>query len=104
MGIKEDIKDSLEKFEIAKIDGQSTNKAMNQLTRELGAMLATVHTTNGGGHHRHIGMILDNKEYTTFSTSVTPFTAPKNQGPFPTTVTTGKVDRLQQIADTKNSS
>ncbi len=45
MGIKQDIEDSLEKFDISKIDGQWTDKDMNQLTRELGAMLATVPTT-----------------------------------------------------------
>ena len=34
MGIKQDIEDSLEKFDITKIDGQLTDKDMNQLIRE----------------------------------------------------------------------
>ena len=62
MGIKQDIEDSLAKFDTSKIDGQLTDEDMNQLTQELGAMLATVPTTNGEGDHRHIGMILKNTE------------------------------------------
>ncbi len=72
MGIKQDIEDSLEKFDITKIDGQPTDEDMNQLTRELGAMLATVPTTNGGGDHGHIGMILDNSEYNNSQPAPTP--------------------------------
>ena len=101
MGIKQDIEDSLEKFDISKIDGQPTDEDMNQLTRELGAMLATVPTTNGGGDHGHIGMILDDTEYTSFSTGATSFVAPRNPGPFPTTVSTNEVDRLRQLAEHK---
>ena len=51
MGVKQDIKESLEKFDITKLDGQPTNEDMNQLTRELKAMLASIPTTNGGGDH-----------------------------------------------------
>ena len=101
MGINQDNEYTLNKFEITKINGQPTNKDMNQLTCELGAMLATVPTTNGGGDHGYIGMILDDMEYTAFSTSATPFTVPRNPGPFPTTVSTDKVDRLRQIAEHK---
>jgi hypothetical protein len=101
MGIKQDIEDSLEKFDISKIDGQPTDEDMNQLTRELGAMLATVPTTNGGGDHGHIGMILDDAEYTSFLTGATSFVAPKTPGPFPTTVSMDEVDRLRQIAEHK---
>jgi hypothetical protein len=64
-------------------------------------MLATVPTTNVGGDHGHIGMILDDAEYTSFSTGATSFVAPKNPGPFPTTVSTNKVDRLRQLAEHK---
>jgi|JI9StandDraft_2_1071091.scaffolds.fasta_scaffold2041384_1 hypothetical protein len=62
MGIKQDIEDSVNKFEITKIDGQLTDEDMNQLTYELGAMCATIPTTNGGGDHGHIGMILNETE------------------------------------------
>ncbi len=59
MGVKQDTKESLKKFKITKINVQPTNEDMNQLICELGAMLATIPTTNGGGDHGHIGMILD---------------------------------------------
>jgi hypothetical protein len=94
MDIKQDIKDSLDKFELTKINGQPSNADMNHLTLELGAVLATIPTTNGGGDHGHVGMILDETEYTLFSSGATPFTGPKNPGPFPTTVSTKEVDRL----------
>ena len=45
MGIKQDIKDSLKKFNTTKIDRHPTNEDMNQLTQELRAMLATIPTT-----------------------------------------------------------
>ncbi len=103
MGIKQDIKDSLKKFNITKIDGQPTDEDMNQLTQELRAMLATVTTTNGGGDHGHIGMILDNLEYASFSTSSNSFIVPKNPSPFPSTVSTDEVDCLCQLAEHNKS-
>ncbi|KAL7476277.1 hypothetical protein ACHAW6_002153, partial [Cyclotella cf. meneghiniana] len=74
---------------------------MNQLTQELGAMLVTVPTTNGGGDHGHIGMILDDLEYTTFSFGSNSFIVPKNPRPFPFTISTNEVDHLCQIAEHK---
>ncbi len=100
MGIKQDIKNSLKKSDITKIDGQPTNKDMNQLTRELGAMLATIPTTNGGDH-RHIGMILEDSEYTSFSTSSDSFVVPKNPRAFPSTISTNEVDHLRQLTEHK---
>ena len=47
MGIKQGAEESLKRFEIAKIDGQPTDEHMNQLTHELGGLLATVPTSNG---------------------------------------------------------
>ncbi|KAL7475506.1 hypothetical protein ACHAW6_001416, partial [Cyclotella cf. meneghiniana] len=103
MEIKQDIEDNLEKFNITKIDGQPTDDDMNQLTRELGAMLATLPTTNGGGDHGHIGMILNDSEYTPFSTSSNSFIVPKNPGQFPSTIRTNEVDRSCQLAEHKQS-
>jgi hypothetical protein len=62
-------------------------------------MHATVPTTNGGGDHGHICMILDDSEYMSFSTGATSFAAPKNPGPFPTTISMNKVDRLCQLPE-----
>ncbi len=104
MGIKQDIEESLKKFEITKINNQPTNKDMTQLTCEHRAMLATVSTTNGGGDHRHIGMILKEAEYIKFSMGATSFTIPKNPGPFPTTVSTNEVDHCTRLLNTNTFS
>ncbi|KAL7476306.1 hypothetical protein ACHAW6_002177 [Cyclotella cf. meneghiniana] len=101
MGIKQDTEDSLEKFDIPKTDGQPTDKDMNQLTRECRALLATLPTTNGGGDHGHIGMILKDSEYTSFSTGSNSFIVSKNPGPIPSTVSTNEVDCLRQLAEQK---
>jgi hypothetical protein len=101
MGIKQDIEDSLEKLDITKIDGQPACEDINQLTRELGAMLATLPTTNDGGDHGHIGMILEDTEYTTFSTGSYPFIVPKNPRLFPSTISMNEVVRLCHLAEHK---
>jgi hypothetical protein len=101
MGIKQDTEESLEKFDTTKINGQPTNKDMNQLTQELGDMLPTIPTTNGGGDHGHIGMIHNNTEYTLFSTCSTSLVIHKNLSPFPTTISTNEVDHLCQLAQHK---
>ena len=93
MGIKQDIEDSLNKFDISKIDGP--------INPGFRAMLATVPTTNGGGDHGHMGMILDDAEYTSFSTGATSFVAPQNPGSFPTTISMDEEDHLRQIAEHK---
>jgi hypothetical protein len=54
---------------------------------ELGAF---VPTTNGGGKHRHTGMIVESTAYTAFSNNGEPFkfNIPTNPGPYPTMVST----------------
>jgi hypothetical protein len=64
-------------------------------------MLATIPTTNGGGDHGHIGMILHTAKYIAFSTITAPFVAPKNPGPFPTTISTNEVDCLHELTKHK---
>ncbi len=102
MGIKQELKESLEKFEITKIGRQPTDEDMNHFTHELGGMLATAPTTNSGGDHVHICMILDEVEYESFSTCTNPFTVPKNPSTYPTTVRTNEVNHLCQIAEDKH--
>ncbi|KAL7480066.1 hypothetical protein ACHAW6_005773, partial [Cyclotella cf. meneghiniana] len=46
-----------------KIDDQPTDENLNQLVRELTKATASILTTNGGGAHRHIGMIIPDAEY-----------------------------------------
>ena len=101
MGIQQDIEDALSDYKVTKIDGQPTEEDLTKLLQELTAMAATIPTTNGGGSHGHIGMLLEDAEYTAFSTGGTPFTVPTNPGPYPATVDPDAVIRERQIAEHK---
>jgi hypothetical protein len=101
MGIKQDIENSLKDHFVTKIDGQPTDEDVTNLIRELSEMLASVPTTNGGGSHGHIGMIIDDAEYRTFSTGGAPFNVPTNPGPYPATVDPDPAIRERQVAEVK---
>jgi hypothetical protein len=101
MGIKQDIENSLKDHFVTKIDGQPTDEDVTNLIRELSQMLASVPTTNGGGSHGHIGMIIDDAEYRTFSTGNAPFNVPTNPGPYPAIVDPDPAIREQQVAEHK---
>jgi len=101
MGIRHDVEQGLEKYEIAKIYGQSTDEDLNLLTKELTNAAGSVATLNGGGEHGHIGMVIDKAEYILFSKGGAKFVIPTNPGPYPTTVDTDKVIRERQIAEHK---
>ena len=66
MGIQQDVMDSLQDFKFTKINGQPTDKDLNLLTKELTTAAASIPTTNGGGQHGHVRLILDAAEYITF--------------------------------------
>ena len=102
MGIKQDIETSLKDHFFTKIDGQPTNEDITNLIRELSEMLESVPTTNGGGSHGHIGMIIDDAEYRTFSTSNAPFVVPTNPGPYPMTVDPDAAIHERQVAEHKS--
>jgi hypothetical protein len=91
MGIRHDVKQGLEKYEITKIDGQPKDEDLNLLTKELTNAAGSVATQNGGGDHGHVGMVVDNAEYVTFSKNGTRFMVPTNPGPYPTTIDPDKV-------------
>jgi hypothetical protein len=93
MGICHDVKHDLEKYEITKIDGQPKDEDLNLLTKELTNAAGSVATQNGGREHGHIGMVINNAEYITFSKNGTRFLVPTNPGPCPTTVDPDKVIR-----------
>jgi len=101
MGIRHDVEQGLEKYEITKIDGQPTDEDLNLLIKELTNAAGSVATRNGGGEHGHVGMVIDEAEYITFSRSGTRFVVPTNPGPYPATVDTDKVIRERQIAEHK---
>ena len=101
MGIKQDVTDSLRDYEFTKIEGQPTDEDVNLLVKELSAAAASIPTTNGGGQHGHVGLIIDDAEYTTFSHNAEHFIDPVNPGPYPTVVDNDAVVRERQIAEHK---
>ncbi len=93
MGIRHDVKQGLKKYEITKIDGQPTDEDLNLLTKELTNAAGSVASQNGGGEHGHVGMVIKEAEYITFSRAGTQFLIPMNPGPYPATVDTDKLVR-----------
>ena len=69
MGIKQDIKENLKGFPVTKIDGKPTDEDLNQLETQLSKMAASIPTSIEGGSHVHIGMIMEDTVYRTFSNS-----------------------------------
>ena len=88
MGIRHDVEQGLEKYEVTKIEGQPTDEDLNQLTKELTNAAGSVATQNGGGEHGHVGMVVDEAEYVTFSQGNAKIIIPSNPGAYPTTVDT----------------
>jgi hypothetical protein len=101
MGIRHDVEQGLEKYEITKIDGQPTDEDLNLLMKELTNAAGSVATLNGGGEHGHVGMVIDEAEYVLFSNGGSKFVVPTNPGPYPANVDTDKVIRERQIAEHK---
>ncbi len=93
MGIRHDVEQGLEKYKITKIDGHPKDEDLNLLMKELTNAAGSVATQNGGREHGHVGMVVDEVEYVTFSKNGTKFLVPMNPGPYPTTVDPDKVIR-----------
>jgi len=89
----------LEKYEITKIDGQPKDEDLNLLIKELTNAAGSVANRNGGRDHGHIGTVIDEAEYITFSNDGARFVVPTNPGPYPATVDTDKIIRERQIAE-----
>jgi hypothetical protein len=58
MGILQDTFNTLQAFEITKIDGQPTDKEIIKLTTQITAELVTISTGNGVGKLEHIGIVV----------------------------------------------
>jgi hypothetical protein len=86
MGIRQDTIDSLKDYDFTKIDGQPTDEDLNLLTEECINAASSIPTTNGGGRHGHIGMIIPEAEYITFLHNAERFVEPTNPGPYPANV------------------
>ena len=99
MGIRHDVEQNLDKYKITKIDGQPTDEDLNLLIKELTNAAGSVATTNGGGEHGHVGIIVEEAEYITFSNGGERFVVPTNPGAYPATVDADAVIREGQIAE-----
>jgi hypothetical protein len=67
------------------------------LTKELTNAAGSIVTQNGGGEYDHVGMVIDEAEYITFSRTGARFVIPTNPGPYPASVDANKVVRECQI-------
>ena len=102
MGLRQDTEESLKDFEFTKIDGQPSDEDLTRLVRELTNAAASIPTTLGGGNHGHVGMIIPEAEYITFSNQGAKFETPKNPGAYPRTVDeTNAAVRERQMAEHK---
>jgi hypothetical protein len=99
MGIRHDVKEGLEKYEITKIDGQPTDEDLNLLAKELTNAAGSVATQNGGREHGHVGMVVKEAKYTTFSWNGDRFQVPTNHRPYPASVDANTVICEHQIAE-----
>ena len=97
MGIRHDVEQGLKKYEITKIDGQPMDEDLNLLTKEATNAAGCVATQNGGEEHGHVGMVINEAEYVTFSRSGARFVIPTNQGPYPASVDMKYTQPLQLI-------
>jgi len=71
------------------------------LAKELTNAAGSVTTQNGGGEHGHVGMVVEDAEYITFSRSGASFQVPTNPGPYPASVDQDKIICERQIAEHK---
>ena len=94
MDIRHDVEEGLEKYEITKIDGQPGDEELNKLTKELTNAL-------GGGEHGHVGLIVEDSEYTTFSRGMLKYVAPKNPKAYPENPDADAAKREKQVAEHK---
>ncbi|KAL7481571.1 hypothetical protein ACHAW6_007254, partial [Cyclotella cf. meneghiniana] len=53
--------------EVTKFEGQPTEVDLNQLTKEFNNAAGSVATQNRGRGHAHVGMVVKEAEYVTFS-------------------------------------
>jgi hypothetical protein len=83
------------------IDGQPMDEDLNLLAKELTNAAGSVATQNGGGEHGHIGMVVEEAKYITFSRNGDRFLAPTNPRPYPASVDQDKVIRERQNTEHK---
>ncbi|KAL7490338.1 hypothetical protein ACHAW6_016161, partial [Cyclotella cf. meneghiniana] len=88
-------------YKITKIKGQPTYEDLNLLTKDLTKASGSVTAQNKGGEHGHVGMVVEETKYITFTRNAEKFVVPTNPGPYPTHVNVGPVIQECQIAKHK---
>jgi hypothetical protein len=83
-----------------KIDGQPTDEDLNLLT-ELTNAAGSAATQNGGGDHGHVGMVVKEAKYITFSRNGERFLVPTNPRPYPESVDANAVIHKRQMVEHK---
>ena len=103
MTIRLDIEAKLKEKHVTKIDGQPTLEDVRALDREIAAIVSEIETTNGGGNHGHLGMIMSDTDYVRISTGGTKWTVPTNPGSYPSGIddTTPTHERERLVAEHK---
>ena len=77
---------------------------LNQLKYKLSALSASIPTTNGGGIHGYIGMLLKTSEYITCSYGGMSFVTQTNPGVYPVAVNTmDMIIKLVKLQSTKQN-
>ena len=106
MTIKHDIQANLKDAVLTKIEGQPRTETLNRLVREISEILVDIETTNGGGEHGHLGMIMSDTEYVQISKGGEKWIVPTNPGPYPTTVdaSTSDFDREKAVPSIQQQS
>ena len=74
---------------------------MNKLTKELTNALGSVATELGGGEHGHVGLIVEDSEYTTFSRGMARYVATKNPKAYPENPDSDAAKREKKVAEHK---
>ena len=100
MGIRHDVEQNLEKYEITQIDGQPTDKDLNLLIKELTNAAGSIATRNGGGEHGYVGIIVEEAEYITFSNGGERFVIPTNPGAYPATADANATQNAKTMSGT----
>ena len=73
----------LPKSILPKIEGGPTREGLIKLHQLISKNVASVASNLGGGHHRHLALIMTREDYT--SQMVFPFVLPHNPGNYPPT-------------------
>ena len=67
--VREAVRATIALLPLDKITGQPTNSSVNHLKQQVAKIVAAVKTTNWGGRHGHLALVLTDTEYQTVTGS-----------------------------------